>query len=40
MTDYINILAPKDQSQDIFITLMVSGEKGIELVKKFNLRRV
>ena len=38
MTDYINILVLKDRSQDISITLMVGGKKGMELVKKFNLK--
>jgi len=37
MTDYINALVPKDQSQDIFITLLVGNKKGMELIKKFQL---
>jgi len=40
MTDCINVLAPKDWSQDMSITLMVGGKRGMELVKKFNLRWV
>ena len=40
MTDCINALTPKDWSQDMSITLIVGGEKGMELVEKFNLRRV
>ena len=39
-TDCMNALAPKDRSQDMSITLMVGCEEGMELVKKFNLRRV
>lgn len=37
-TDCLNALIPKDRSQDISITLLVSYEKGLDLIKLLKLK--